>query len=123
MAWDAQAQAQTQTQAQTQAEARAVAFMGCGWRFPFMFGAAKFIEETRQVVGPGTVFAGVSGGSGVAMALCTGRVTEMYERGLAKRARCRVPPFGTCGLLAEVVREMGVEASAVNARLVVDAAG
>ena len=84
---------------------RAVAFMGCGWRFPFMFGVAKFIEESR-VRDDTVIVAGVSGGAGVALSLCTSTVTEMYERGLAKRARCPVPPFGTCGLMCEVVREM-----------------
>jgi hypothetical protein len=96
---------------------QAVAFMGCGWRFPFMFGVAKFIEDATQT--DDWIFAGVSGGSGVAMSLCVRRVTEMYERGLAKRERCPVPPFGTCGLMSEVVREMGIDAADVDGRLVV----
>lgn len=87
-----------------------VVFMGCGWRFPFMFGVAKYIQEQVQVrTHPGAVtidtYAGASGGSLIAYALQAGiDVREVYESALSKRGECPYAPLGMCDLLESVAR-------------------
>lgn len=82
------------------------AFMGCGWRFPFLSGVAKYMQDNVQSVG---MLAGVSGGSAVAYALQQKIVDEMYVEGLAQRSKCKYPPFGACGLVSEVVKRLGTD--------------
>lgn len=52
-----------------------IAFMGCGWRFPFLFGVAKFMEENIET--NNLKYIGVSGGAVVAYSLS---LYHIYKR-------------------------------------------
>ncbi len=80
-----------------------IAFMGCGWRFPFLFGVAKFIEEHTQT--NHVKYVGVSGGAVVAYSLLAKVVDITYKNALSKIAECPYAPFGMCDFIERVAHE------------------
>lgn len=80
-----------------------VVFMGCGWRFPFMFGVAKYIQEHNN--DKCIKYVGVSGGTAVAYSLQSNNVDLFYKKALSQRAECKYSPFGMSNLIENVAQE------------------
>jgi hypothetical protein len=83
-----------------------IAFMGCGWRFPFLFGVAQYIQDHKYRLEEFSLkYIGVSGGSVVACSLQQDIVDVVYEKALSKRSECRYSPLGMCDFIESVAND------------------
>jgi predicted patatin/cPLA2 family phospholipase len=82
-----------------------IVFMGCGWRFPFMFGVAKYIQEHKNKHVNYIKYVGVSAGTAIAYSLQSNNVDLFYKKALSKRTECKYSPLGMCNLIENVAQE------------------